>query len=222
MRLKKGDAIAGRIVDQRGEPVVGMQVAALTQQNTGKNPTTAATTSTDDRGEYRLAGLSDGTFVVSVSTLAAVGLARIAGGAPRTTYYPGAVTLGEAQTLHLQPGDERHDADIVVPEDRLTGMPATLFATRFLPQPESQPPVGLTLGSVPRRPTGSVRGRVVSVDGAPISFARVFLFASTRSDSRMSTTDEGGRFEFGEVVAGTVLISVIKSGYIQVESGQAV
>jgi hypothetical protein len=38
----------------------------------------------------------------------------------------------------------------------------------------------------------------------------------------MATTDEGGRFEFGEVAAGTVLISVIKSGYIQVESGLAV
>ena len=101
-------------------------------------------------------------------------------------------------------------------------MPATLFANRFLSPPESPPRVGLSLGSVPRRPTGSVGGRVVSVDGAPISLARVFLFASTRSDSRMATTDEGGRFEFGEVAAGTVLISVIKSGYIQVESGQAV
>jgi hypothetical protein len=222
VRLKKGAAIAGRVVDQRGEPVVGMQIAALTQQRTGKKTTTAATTSTDDLGEYRLAGLSDGTFVVSVSTLTAVGSANNPGAAPRTTYYPGTATLGEAQTLHLQPGDARLDVDIVVPEDRLTGMPAMLFANRFLPQPESSPPVGLSPGSMPRRPTGSVRGRVVSIDGAPISLARVFLFASTRSDSRMATTDEGGRFEFEEVAAGTLLISVIKSGYIQVESGQAV
>ena len=37
----------------------------------------------------------------------------------------------------------------------------------------------------------------------------------------MATTDEDGRFEFGAVAAGTLLVSVTKTGYTQVESGQA-
>ena len=46
VRLKKGAAIVGRVVDEHGDPVVGVQIAALTQLSTGNNPTTAATTRT--------------------------------------------------------------------------------------------------------------------------------------------------------------------------------
>ena len=58
-------------------------------------------------------------------------------------------------------------------------------------------PRRLQLGvpSAPPRPTGSVRGRVMNVDGAPIPLARVYVFASTNADSKMATTDQDGRFE---------------------------
>ena len=225
VRLKKGAAIVGRVVDERGDPVVGVQVAAPKQPGAGNKPTTVATTDTDDRGEYRLAGLSDGTFVVGVTTLAAVGRSSnpSANSADRrTTYYPGTAVLGEAQPLHLQPGEERRGTDIVVPADRLAGTPAALFANRFLPRPELPGRIRPGVQNATPRPTGSVRGRVVSIDGTPISLAQVYLFASTNSDSKMATTDEEGRFEFGAVAAGRLLVSVTKSGYTQVESGQAV
>ena len=149
VRLKKAAAIVGRVVDERGGPVAAVQVAALTQLSTGSNPTTAATTSTDDCGEYRLAGLSDGTFVVGVSTLAAVGPARTRLADPRTTYYPGTAALGEAQALPLQPGDERRGTDIVVPADRLAGMPSGLFANRFL---RSRQDSAFPISRAPTRP----------------------------------------------------------------------
>jgi hypothetical protein len=59
------------------------------------------------------------------------------------------------------------------------------------------------------------------MDGTPISLAQVYLFASIRAESNMATTDEEGRFDFGAVAAGPLLVSVIKPGYTQVESGQA-
>jgi protocatechuate 3,4-dioxygenase beta subunit len=213
--------IAGKILDERGDPVAGVQVAAL-KRTAGNTPTTAVTTDTDDRGEYRLAGLSDGAFVVGVTTLAAVGLrpsGRIAD--PRTTYYPAAATVDEAQTLRLQPGDERLGADIIVTAERLAGMPSGLFANRFLPR-EPSPLVRLGLEQPASSPTGSVRGRVVGVDGTPIPFAQVYLFAATNADSRMATTDGDGRFDVEKIVAGTLLVSVAKQGYLQVESGQTV
>ena len=130
--------------------------------------------------------------------------------------------LGEAQALSLQPGEERRGTDIVVPADRLAGMPSGLFANRFLrPRQDSAFPISRTRSSAPRPTDGSVRGRVVSIDGAPISLAQVYLFASINAESEMATTDEDGRFEFGAVAAGTVLVSVTKPGYTQVESGQA-
>jgi len=221
VRLKKGAAIAGRVVDERGDPVVGVQVAALKRSpGAGTKPTTVATTDTDDRGEYRLASLPDGDLFVGVTTFAAAGLrpsGKIADS--KTTYYPGAATIGEAQALRLQPGDERSGTDIVVPADRLAGMPAGLFANRFLPRP---PPLPVRLGieNPAPRPTGSVRGRVVSIDGRPIPLAQVYLFASTNGDSKMATTDEEGRFDVEKIVAGTLLVSVAKSSYAQVESGE--
>src|SRR5205085_3722153 len=70
------------------------------------------------------------------------------------------------------------------------------------------------------RPTGSVRGRVATFDGAPISLARVYLFTGDNADSRMATTDEEGRFEVESIVAGPLLVSVVRPGYAQIESGR--
>jgi protocatechuate 3,4-dioxygenase beta subunit len=221
IRLKKGAAIAGRVLDERGDPVAGVQVAALTQTGVGSTRATAASTDTDDRGEYRLAGLSDGAFVVGVTTLAAVGTRPLSSiPRPRTTYYPGAATVDDAQTLRLEPGDERRGTDIIVTAERLTGMPAGLFANRFLPR-EPSPLVRLGLEKLVSPPTGAVRGRVLDIDGMPIPFAQVYLFTSNNADSRMATTDEDGRFAVEKVVAGTVLLSVVKQRFAQVESGQA-
>ncbi len=219
VRLKRGAAIAGRIVDERGEPVAGVKISALKAES-GQRSTAGSTAETDDRGEYRLGGLPDGAFVVGVTTPGAVGVrptARIP--EARTTYYPGAAAIEDAQAVRVQPGDERAGADIVVPADRLAGTPASLFDNRFLPRP---PPVAVQLGVVTPidRPAGSVRGRVAAFDGAPISLAHVYLFTGDNADSRMATTDEEGRFEVESIVAGPLLVSVVRPGYAQIESGR--
>ena len=216
VRLKKGAAIAGRVVDERGDPVIGVRVAALEQQSPRNDPTTVAITDTDDRGAYRLAGCPDGTFVVGVTTLGLVGRNN---SEPRTIYAPGTTTRGEAQQVLVQAGEDWLNADLIVPMDQLSGMPAALFAIRFQ-RPRQDSPRPTPRAQTSSR-TGSVRGRVVSVDGTPISRAQVYLFASTAAESRMATTDEEGGFQFGAVAAGALLVSVIKPGYTQVESGQA-
>jgi hypothetical protein len=219
VRLKKGAAIVGRVVDERGDPVVGVQVAALKPPGAANKPTTVATTDTDDRGDYRLAGLPDGGFVVGVTTLGLVGRNNWE---PRTIYSPGSVTPGEAQQVQVQAGEDRPNVDVIVPMDQLSGMPAALFAIRFLrPRQGSAVPFPQVQNSAPRPTDGSVRGRVVNMDGTPISLAQVYLFASINAESRMVMTDEEGRFEFGAVAAGRLLVSVTKPGYTQVEMGQA-
>jgi hypothetical protein len=68
IRLWRLGSIAGRVLDERGEPVVGVAVRGFSSaliaghsQFVGTEPVT-----TDDRGEYRLANLTPGKYAVSV------------------------------------------------------------------------------------------------------------------------------------------------------------
>ena len=51
IRLRRGGAISGRIIDELGDPVIATRVTVETETGTS-----AGTTLTDDRGEYRSAG----------------------------------------------------------------------------------------------------------------------------------------------------------------------
>jgi hypothetical protein len=57
IRLQRGAAISGRVVDGFGDPVVSARVVAETRSSGPAGVTVVATSDTDDRGEYRLAGL---------------------------------------------------------------------------------------------------------------------------------------------------------------------
>src|SRR5262245_21502777 len=59
-------AIAGSVIDEAGEPVVGLQVRALKRADAGglRRFTIAATTYTDDRGAYRFGDLVPANYLV--------------------------------------------------------------------------------------------------------------------------------------------------------------
>ena len=69
LRAWKHASISGRVLDERGDPLVGVPVSALLRQSVGgalvlRNESPAA--DTDDRGVYHLAGLTPGNYVVGV------------------------------------------------------------------------------------------------------------------------------------------------------------
>ena len=66
--LVKLGAIGGTVRDEAGEPMIGVFVRALVEITVGGRPQLAAgaTSKTDDRGEYRLAGLAAGRYLVVV------------------------------------------------------------------------------------------------------------------------------------------------------------
>lgn len=66
--LWKPGAIAGRVVDERHEPLVGVYVRALAQQHIAGQPKLVGgpVATTDDRGEYRIAGLPPGRYLIYV------------------------------------------------------------------------------------------------------------------------------------------------------------
>jgi hypothetical protein len=133
VRMAKAAAISGRIVDELGEPVLAASVLAGTVQRQGGKPRFQAVRAglTDDRGEFRIGGLSSGTYLLAVS-------AEIAGtplpGAPEEwrrnitwpqTFYPSATDLNAAQSITLSVGEERSSMDIVL-------RPAAGVGGRFL------------------------------------------------------------------------------------------
>ncbi|PYR61844.1 MAG: hypothetical protein DMF85_01230 [Acidobacteria bacterium] len=69
--------------------------------------------------------------------------------------------------------------------------------------------------------TAIIAGRVLSVDnGRPIKRARVSVTAPAARVARATVTDEQGRFQIGELVAGTYTISASKAGFVDGIYGQ--
>ena len=66
--LWKPGAIGGRVFDEHREPLVGVYVRVLAQQHIAgqRKLVGGPAAKTDDRGEYRIAGLPPGTYLVSV------------------------------------------------------------------------------------------------------------------------------------------------------------
>ena len=109
LTLVRGGAISGRVVDDGGEPLVGVQVAALRYMYvSGRRQLvdTGRFAETDDEGAYRLHGLSAGEYFVRAvmqtgtgGPEASVPLDRLA-----STFYPGTLSVAEAQRVALKAG----------------------------------------------------------------------------------------------------------------------
>jgi hypothetical protein len=67
----KPGAIAGRVVDETGEPLVGIYVRALLRARVGGQPQilSGPVARTDDRGEYRIPGLGPGQYLIHVPSV---------------------------------------------------------------------------------------------------------------------------------------------------------
>jgi hypothetical protein len=71
------------------------------------------------------------------------------------------------------------------------------------------------------RGTAVLRGVVMAADtGAPIRRAQVRVSAPEAQDTRITTTDEQGRFELKELVGGRYTVTVSKGGFVTLQYGQ--
>jgi hypothetical protein len=71
LRLWKHASISGRVTDERGEPVAGVPVSALQRVTVGSAIVLRRQwndVETDDRGEYRIAGLGPGSYAIGVQS----------------------------------------------------------------------------------------------------------------------------------------------------------
>ncbi|MBO0857555.1 MAG: carboxypeptidase regulatory-like domain-containing protein [Chloracidobacterium sp.] len=124
--LKQGAVITGRVADSRGRPLADERVT-LSKLDKNNQPRPAnfygrnfTMFMTDDRGVYRLYGVPEGRYLISVGIAQSAGMiARRGGGAfyPRA-YYPDAANESEAKVIELSEGSEMANVDIIVPESK--------------------------------------------------------------------------------------------------------
>jgi hypothetical protein len=141
--LPRGGVITGRITDEVGEPIAGVQVMAMRYQYTpdGQRRLSPANTGpsfsggTDDLGQFRVYGLMPGSYVLSATSR---DLSMMMGGPNMTvvnnstdpnngyvtTYYPGTPNPDDAQALAVTLGQEASAFFSLVPArmSRISGV----------------------------------------------------------------------------------------------------
>jgi hypothetical protein len=192
---KRGGAIAGTIIYDDGSAAPNIRVnlfrktdSGIQQVVSGLNVSALTGNRTDDRGRFRIAGLSPGEYLLAASQDTSQNGAPdsvdgsfmgMEGSSLARIFYGDVLSIKEAKSIKLAQGEERDDADIHL-------------VTRKL---------------------HSISGTVVSrLDQHPVAQASIALMiASTEKDiqgSALSVTDEDGRWTFDGVPDGTYTIMV--------------
>ena len=192
LRLQKGGAITGRVVDANGEPVAEASILAMRRL-----PSPVAGDRllpvpvqggqlTNDIGEFRVFGLAPGEYVIA----ATVGGFSPFGGpnvAPppvstartsaATTYYPGTTDPNAAAAIRITPGAE----------------------------------VGNIVFTLQTVPVFNISGIVVDEAGSPIAHAMVMLMGDPLTGlfgpGGSAQSQDDGRFVIGGVPAGTYQVT---------------
>jgi hypothetical protein len=120
IRLPRGAVIKGTLRDQNGEPVAGVTINAI-------KPTVATTASstlpaavTDDRGAYRIFGLTPGEYLVA-ATFRAQGSGAIAVPSTDDVDRAGCVRRPRDNARKLDRHAQRHQGRHELPADVLSG-----------------------------------------------------------------------------------------------------
>jgi protocatechuate 3,4-dioxygenase beta subunit len=183
-----GGVIAGRVVDEDGEPMANVMVQVLraTYQDGERRLENAGNSArSDDRGEYRLFGLPARRYYVSATRRGGFdggpvmvdtgGGATSVGGAASegyaTTYYPGTTEMGSAAPIEVRAAEEQR-------------LNFTMVPTRVF----------------------KVTGRVIDSDGKPARQGMAMLISRTggfASGPGGFSSVQDGRFEMRGVVPGS-------------------
>jgi len=112
--LVRGGVITGRITDLEGRPIIGERVNVLAGEGSSPEPTMdilpQSKNRTDDRGVYRIYGLSPGNYKVSVGQAASgaspLEILGMGGSQYTKTFYPGVAEAAKATAIEISAGTE--------------------------------------------------------------------------------------------------------------------
>lgn len=223
--LYRGGVITGRIVDANGDPLEWVQVRAYkvpAGTRGGGRPVPGNSSSTNDLGEFRLARLDTGSYLV-MATPQRINSSEEPGSdgkpqpQPAPTYYPDVVAMDQAQAIPVQRGQTVSGIDITMSEALMAVITGTVI------HPNGQPVSGqarISVSSVPKdgsgisggtstglRPDGTFRALVAPGD----YFIEASLAPATTSGAVKAEPDLVGT-ESVTVTSGSVETLLITLG----------
>ena len=131
IRLPRAAVITGRVTDDLGDPVSRAQVFVL-QARSGQMNRTGPGAQSDDRGEFRIFGLTPGTYVVAADQRSFGPPAEGETLGLITSYSPGTADPAGAMRVRVGPGQEA-SADIRMIRARLYTISGTVVNERGEP-----------------------------------------------------------------------------------------
>ena len=172
--LQRTSAIAGRIVDEFGDPAIGVQVVSMRQMYINgerRMQMSGPTTMTNDLGEYRLFGLMPGQYFVSATLRSNVfGPDSNERTAYAPTLYPGTGNPIEAQRLAVAPGQTIAGINMTLLPVTASRISGTVLDTRGQPMSGAFVNVMYRLGIAPMGGVSSAQARpdgTFSIGGLP-------------------------------------------------------
>jgi hypothetical protein len=214
IRLSRGAAVWGRVLERSGAPAVGARVVARRLEDPS-NTTTSYEAETDDAGEYRIGGLPAGTYIMAVGsspqvvplTPGIVPAREVVQGivSRRRLIFPGMTPglSGPTQLVEVRAGEETGDVDFESTPDPLVITPPRAVTGDALKVNEQE--------------TGAIVGRVVTPLGQPVGNALVHISGSNLT--RMVIADANGQFDGGRFRDGDYQIRTAKLGFLIPDPG---
>ena len=117
LKLIRGGAVEGRILDADNEPVARafVQVARYTSFQGKRRLMSTGMAQTDDRGHYRLFNIPPGMYYLS-AVYGAFEMPGEGGSGSPPTYYPGVMTLQEASKIQVSAARDLTGMDMILVE----------------------------------------------------------------------------------------------------------
>lgn len=199
-RLLEDGVISGRVTDEDGEPVISgnVQVMRLAYARGQKQLVPAGGGATNDKGEYRVFGLTPGRYFVSATAspqFGGPGGARFSQESPALeevyapSFYPGTTDPQNAMPLQVGAGDEITSIDLSIAPQRAFRIRGRITAP---PQPDaSQQRRGGIQATLLRRTSSGSLGRAMA--------------------QQAQVDQEQGTFEFRAVLPGAYLLMTATS-----------
>ncbi|HKT79175.1 MAG TPA: carboxypeptidase-like regulatory domain-containing protein [Vicinamibacterales bacterium] len=150
MTLLPGGAIAGRLTDETGQPLVNANVRALRPQfvRGRQQLVLAGTDITDDLGEYRIFGLTPGNYFVSgnkrLSYLSPGWTVTTESGYP-PSYFPGTADAARARPVSVRASQTTAATDFVVDMTGASSISGSVFDS--MGKPALFPAAGVSIST---------------------------------------------------------------------------